>query len=166
MHFHHVVCAIIKWRRATREFKVPEAMFKENNWVFKTTISAHKFIRHRTSILIFHTCARMQNSFCRLNILEIIVVHSFSFCNRAVFKSENPKMKWKFAHTLCEARKKHRTKICGNKINYGMIFVSFAKIGIKFFNFSFAYIHVHIQFPEMEADMIVNAQKPGGTIFL
>lgn len=42
----------------------------------------------------------------------------------------------------CNARERkfpqnaHTTKICEHKINYGMIFVAFAKIGIKFFNFS------------------------------
>lgn len=41
-----------------------------------------------------------------------------------------------------------------------MILVSFAKIGIKFFNFSFAFMHVHTHCERngrMNTDMFVNA---------
>lgn len=106
-----------------------EAILKENNWGFKTTISVHKFIRHRIDTNSTHICcARMQNSFCRFNILEIMIP-SFSLC-----KCKPREWKPKEEISTC-TRKKQRRKICGNKINYGMISVSFAKIGIKFFKF-------------------------------
>lgn len=153
-----MLCSINKRIGTTWEFKAPEAIKKENNWVFKTTINAHKFIMHRKSILIFYAHEQMQNSFRRLNILEIIIMHSFSLCSRAVFKSENPQTKRKFSHThsvtIWNIRKRHK-----KEENFRMVFISFAKSWIKFFNFSF------LCKQKMEADMFENAQKPGWTLF-
>lgn len=74
-------------------------------------------------------------------------------------------MQWPEGAYSLTPQKCTRMKICENKINYEMIFVSLAKIGIKFFNFSFASLSRHVRYAvaerggnvKMNADMFVNA---------
>lgn len=98
----------------------------------------------------------MQNSYCRLNILEIMIPSHYPFSS-AYFMQYPRGENEECIFTPAEIAQNEN---CENKINYGMIFVSFAKIGIKFFNFSFAFMHVHTHCERngrMNADMFVNA---------
>lgn len=89
----------------------------------------------------------MQNSFCRLSILEIIIFELNFGADEKNFTLEAP-----------AGRPPDRRTNCENKINYEMIFVSSAKIGIKFFNFpSCMCIWAHIsrrQDVKLNADML------------
>lgn len=79
LHFH-VHSFMFRIVMTMREFGTSSSI--ENNWVFKTTISVHKFIRRCQSILIFCICtyAKFKNSYCRFNILGIMNL-SFNLCN-------------------------------------------------------------------------------------
>ena len=80
-----------------------------------------------------------------------MILLDIQFCANASLKDK--------AGNSTHTRKMHRRKICGNKIvNYGMIFVSFAKIGIKFFNFSLPICECSFaKWMKTNADMFPNA---------
>lgn len=96
--------------------------------------------------------ARMQNLFCRLKLLEIIIQAFSRYCS-SLFNAKE--LERKFISPSNSPQTEEETKICENKINYRTIFESLAKIGIKFFNFSLTLLACASSWGKTNADRMI-----------